>query len=241
MVEKEKKKITLTFDAATPWKIATVILGILLIVSIVTDGFSGSTSKKVVVREDDTGDQPELLQRADIDEDDDAVLGDEDAPVTIISCEDYQCPFCKRAFDQTFPQLKQNYIDTGKAKYIYRDFPLPFHTEADEAANAAECAGDQNKYYKMHELIFKNQDEWSNNPQASLRFKAYAQELGLDRAKFDACLDSREHDEEIQNDMNECQAAGTSGTPTFFINGMKIVGAQPYTVLESAIEKALAE
>ena len=241
MVEKEKKKITLTFDSATPWKAATVILGILLIVSIVTGGFSGSGSAGPVVREDDAGDQPDLLQRADIDADDDAVLGDAGATVSIISCEDYQCPFYKRAFEQTFPQLKQDYIATGKAKYVYRDFPLPFHTEADEAANAAECAGDQNKYYEMHELLFKNQEEWSNNPQAPLKFKTYAQELGLDRTRFDACLDSREHDAEIQNDMSECQAAGTSGTPTFFINGQKLVGAQPYTAFQAAIEKALEE
>ncbi|MEK6812793.1 MAG: thioredoxin domain-containing protein [Nanoarchaeota archaeon] len=236
----EKKQVTLTFDAATPWKIATVILGILFIVSIVTNGFSGAESP-TIERDTGTAPQPELLQRAEIDIDDDAILGDKDAPITMISCEDYQCPFCKRAFEQTFPMIKQNYIDTGKVRYVFRDFPLPFHTEADEAAMAAECAGDQNKYFEMHELLFKNQQDWSGNPKATFTFKTYADQLGLNKEKFDACVDNREHDAEIQKDMAACEAAGTSGTPTFFINGQQVVGAQPYTAFQTALEQALAE
>ena len=89
--------------------------------------------------------------------DDDAFLGDEDAPVTIIEFTDFQCPFCGRHHDQTFPQIKSQYIDTGKGKYVYRDFPLSFHPQAQSAAEAYECANEQGKSWEYHGLILNNQ------------------------------------------------------------------------------------
>ena len=239
----EKKKIKLEFEQATLWKVLTVVLALGLLVSIVTGGFSGGERAKAVQAPTPTNDggsqgpQPVI----DVDIDDDPMLGDEDAPVTIVSFEDFQCPFCKRSFDQTFPMLKKNYIETGKVRYIYRDFPLPFHTEADEAANAAECAGDQDKFWEMHEMIYKNQQEWAGNSQAISIFKGYAKDIGLDTTKFDSCLDSRKYDSEIQNDMSDGNSYGVSGTPTFFINGISLVGAQPYSEFERVIEQELAQ
>lgn len=93
--------------------------------------------------------------------DDDAVKGDANAPVTIIEFTDYQCPFCSRHFEQTFGQIESEYIDTGKVKYVVRDFPLGFHPNAQKAAEAAECAGDQGRYWEMHDQLFSNQGEWS--------------------------------------------------------------------------------
>tara|TARA_Y100000310_G_C20683169_1_gene817314 strand:- start:63 stop:1589 length:1527 start_codon:yes stop_codon:yes gene_type:complete len=170
----------------------------------------------------------------DVSEDNDPFLGDENAPVVIVSFEDYECPFCKRSFDQVLPQLKTEYIDTGKVKYVYRDFPLSFHPNAQKAAESAECAGDQGKYWEMHEVIFNNQQAISVND-----LKTYATQLGLDSNTFNSCLDSGEKTSEVQNDFNEGQNYDVSGTPTFFINGKRLVGAQPYSSFKSLIDQEL--
>ncbi|HLC89152.1 MAG TPA: thioredoxin domain-containing protein, partial [Candidatus Nanoarchaeia archaeon] len=114
--------------------------------------------------------------------DDDAVKGKEDAPVTIVEFSDYECPFCARFYTDTFGQLKAKYIDTGKVKFVYRDFPLSFHQNAQKAAEAAECAGEQNKYYEMHNKLFEGGVQGG-----TAAFKGYAQEIGLDTSKFNSC------------------------------------------------------
>jgi protein-disulfide isomerase len=169
-----------------------------------------------------------------VNEDGDPFLGDENAPVVVVSFEDYQCPFCKRAFDDTFPQLKSEYIDTGKVKFVYRDYPLSFHPDAQKSAEAAECAGDQDKYWEMHDLIFNNQQSLSVD-----NLKGYASQLGLDSTTFDGCLDSREKTSEVQNDFSEGQSYGVTGTPTYFINGNKLVGAQHYSAFKTLIDQEL--
>lgn len=167
--------------------------------------------------------------------DDDAVMGSEDAPVTIIEFSDYECPFCSRFYTQTMPSLKKNYIDTGKAKIVFRDFPLGFHSFAQKAAEATECAAEQGKFWEMHDKLFENQ---SSLDIASL--KRFAAELGLNTQEFDSCLDSGTMASEVQKDLSDGQSYGVSGTPTFFINGTKIVGAQPFGEFERIIEGELA-
>lgn len=169
--------------------------------------------------------------------DDDPAKGKNNAPVTIVEFSDYQCSFCARFVTQTLPQLEKNYIDTGKVKFVYRDFPLNFHQYAQKAAEAAECADEQEKYWEYHDLLFEKQSEWSN---AGLgKFKDYANQLGLDTQVFDQCLDSGEMTEEIQKDFQDGQSYGVSGTPAFFINGELLSGAQPYEKFQEAIESAL--
>lgn len=166
--------------------------------------------------------------------DDDAVLGDENAPVTIIEFSDYECPFCTRFYLNTLPQLKREYIDTGKVKLIYRDFPLSFHQNAQKAAEAAECAEEQGKYYEMHDKLF---DEGVDGGVSS--FKQYAKEIGLNAEEFNECLDSGEMASEVQKDFQDGQRAGVQGTPTFFINGKILKGAQPFEVFKQIIEEEL--
>jgi len=166
--------------------------------------------------------------------DDDAVKGDANAPVTIIEFSDYECPFCGRHFKETLPLIIENYVNTGKVKLVFRDFPLSFHKNAQKAAEAAECAGEQGgneAYWKIHDKLFENQQ---NLDIASL--KQYAKDLGYN---IDSCLDSGAMAEEVAKDMADGQAAGVSGTPAFFINGKLVSGAQPYSVFESEIEEAL--
>lgn len=176
--------------------------------------------------------------KVDVSEDDDAVLGKVDAPVTIIEFSDYECPFCEKFFTETYPQLKKDYVDTGKVKIVFRDFPLSFHPNAQKAAEAAECAGEQGgntAYFKMHDKLFQNQNDLSVNS-----LKKYAKEIGLDTAKFNSCLDSGKMASEIQKDESDGQAAGVSGTPAFFINGKLLEGAQPYSAFKKVIDEELA-
>ena len=173
-------------------------------------------------------------------EDDDTVLGDEDASVTMIEFTDYQCPFCSRHFTQTFGQIKSEYIDTGKVKYIVRDFPLSIHPNAPKASEATECADDQEQFWAMHDLLFQRQALWSSAPNASDLFKQYAAELKLDAGDFDDCLESGTHTAEVQKDFADGSAGGVTGTPAFFINGKKLSGAQPFTSFKATIDAELA-
>ena len=171
--------------------------------------------------------------------DDNAILGEEDAPVTVIEFTDYQCPFCKRHFDQTLGQIKSEYVESGKVKYVVRDYPLGFHQNAQKASEATECAEDQGKFWEMHNKLFANQQSLDL---ASL--KRFAGELELDQTKFDDCLDSGTHAEEVQGDMKEGQAVGITGTPGFWIigkdgKGEKLSGAQPFTSFKAAIDRHL--
>lgn len=168
--------------------------------------------------------------------DDDAMMGDENAPVTIVEFSDYECPFCGRHFTQTYPQLKKEYVDTGKVKIVFRDYPLPFHPAAQKAAEAAECAGDQGKYWEMHNKLFSNQQALG-----VADLKKYAGELAIKQSEFDECLDSGKYASEVQSDLSDGSAYGVSGTPSFFINGMLLVGAQPYSEFKRMIDAELAK
>jgi protein-disulfide isomerase len=164
----------------------------------------------------------------------DKVKGAADAAVTIIEFSDYQCPFSTRFYSQTLPQIEKNYIKTGKAKFVYRDFPLAFHQNAQKAAEATECAAQQGKFWEYHETLFENQKALD---MASL--KQYAKNLGLDMQRFNGCLDSGKMADEVKKDMADAQKYGVQGTPCFFINGIKVDGAQPYGVFAEIIEKEL--
>lgn len=182
--------------------------------------------------------------------DDDPILGDKNAKVTMIDFSDYECPFCKRYFDETFPQIKKDYIDTGKIKYVYRDLPLSFHANAHKEAQAAECAREQSGdvvYYKYHDEIFKRTT--SNGTGLALtELPVIANDLGLNGNVLQKCLDSDKYKAEVDKDLADAGSVGASGTPTFFIGkstangiieGTKIVGAQPYSVFQSEIDKRL--
>ncbi len=167
--------------------------------------------------------------------DDDSVKGDANAPVTIVEWSDYECPFCARFYSDTLSQIDEKYIKTGKVKLIYRDFPLSFHTQAQKSAEAAECAGEQGKYFDMHDKLFEN-----GVTGGVASFKAYAKEIGLDTVKFNTCLDSGSMASEVQKDFLDGQKAGIQGTPGFVVNGVAVSGAQPFSVFEQIIEAELS-
>ncbi len=171
--------------------------------------------------------------------DDDPFMGDKNAPVTLIEWSDYECPYCKTFFNDALPEIKEKYIKTGKVKFVYRDFPLSFHKNAYPAAIAAECAreqADDEMYFRYHDLIFENQSRLNED-----NLKQFASDLGLKTDQFNNCLDSRKYKDEAKKDFIDGQSAGVRGTPGFLLNGRLISGAQPYSVFEAAIEKALQQ
>jgi len=171
-------------------------------------------------------------------------LGRPDAPVTLLEFSDYQCPFCRQFFLATLPALKRDYIDTGKVRYVFRDYPLDqIHPQARKAAEAAHCAGDQGKYWEMHDLLFQNQRGLAL-PQLS----EYARAVGLDGATFDACLASDKYVERVSKGLDDGQAAGIQGTPGFVVartepghtvEGTTVRGAQPAEVFRRLIDQLL--
>jgi protein-disulfide isomerase len=172
------------------------------------------------------------------------LLGNKESPLTLIEFSDYQCPYCARSTQTTLPALKAEYIDTGKLRYVFRDFPIDqLHPHARKAAEAAHCAGDQGKYWEMHDVLFQNHKALHVE-----QLKGYAHRLGLDATTFDACLEQGRYAAEVQKDLEDGTAAGVQGTPGFFlgktrsddtIQGVFIRGAQPIAAFQQAIERLL--
>jgi protein-disulfide isomerase len=169
-------------------------------------------------------------------------IGETDAPVTIIEFTDFQCPFCSRHALETYPQIKAEYVDTGRVRYVFMDFPLSsIHPQAQLTAEAARCAGDQGQFVAMHDLLFSRQQEWAGRDDAAELLAGYAGELGLDEAAFAECLSSGVHRAAVLADLEEGVRVGVDGTPAFFINGVFVSGAQPFEVFQEVIEGFLAE
>jgi len=164
--------------------------------------------------------------------DDDAIKGNEDATITIVEWSDFECPFCGRFYSQTLDDIKIKYLDTGKVRFVYRDFPLNFHPQAQKAAEAAECAGEQGKFYEMHDKLF---EEGVTGGVSA--FKRFAADIGLDTAKFNTCLDSGQTADEVKSDMAAGQAVGISGTPGFIVHTTNDVSV---SAISSAIPSAYA-
>lgn len=156
----------------------------------------------------------------------------------IVEFSDFQCPFCQQFFNGAYKDIKTKYIDTNKVKFIFRHYPLSFHKNAGISAEAAECANRQGKFWEYHDLLFaKAKPDGAGLNLADL--KQYAKDLKLDTNKFNSCLDNGETKDAVKKDFEEGQRSGVNGTPTIFVGGVKLVGAQPFTNFEKAIEEAL--
>ncbi|MBA3064090.1 DsbA family protein, partial [Candidatus Woesearchaeota archaeon] len=189
--------------------------------------------------------------RQDIDVDDDPFLGPKNAKVVVVEFSDFECPYCGAAmgthkdlvqrfksqdptWEAAVPKLKE-LAKQGKIKLVFRDFPLGFHSQAKPAAEDAECADEQGKFWEYHDALFENQDKLSSQLYLKL-----AEQVGLDVNKFKNCIETGKYSQEVQADIDYASQVGVSGTPTFFVNGLKISGAQPYSVFKQAIDAELA-
>jgi protein-disulfide isomerase len=170
--------------------------------------------------------------------------GGASAKVALIEFSDYQCPFCSRYTKDSLPQIRSEYVDTGKIKYVFRDMPLSFHKQAFKAAEAAHCAGAQGKFWEMHDTLFANQAAL-----APEQLMTHAKTVGIDDTAFAQCLESGRFAADINKDIGDANAAGVTGTPSFLVgviqpNGQvrvvkKLVGARPYDDFKAALDGAL--
>jgi len=185
------------------------------------------------------------LQNVKVSIDDDPIKGDLNAPVTIVEFSDYECPFCKRNHDQVFSKLDKDYISQGKVRYVFRDYPLAFHKRAIPAAVAANCAGQQDKYWEINDFLFQSKANLSD-----AKYIEFAKNNGLDLSKFEACLKDGKQEAEIAKDFEDGKNYGVRGTPSFFIGktqkgkemtGVYVRGARGYDVFKTEIDKLLAQ
>ena len=170
------------------------------------------------------------------------VLGEPDAPLTMVEFVDYECPYCRRFFDGAYARLKREYIDPGKLRLVVKDLPLEFHPQARQAAQAAHCAGEQGQYWPMHDKLFGGSAGLNRGA-----LLAYGEQLGLDGEAFRTCLESDRHLAQIDADVAESRTAGIPGTPVFVIGssagdlveGAHISGALPFPVFKGHIDRLL--
>jgi len=173
--------------------------------------------------------------RYQVSADDDPALGPADAPVTLIEFSDYNCPFCRKWYQETLPLIMDEHGD--QVRFVYRDLPVVGGGAVGFlAAQAANCAGDQDAYWEFHDALFTAEFGLSRDA-----FLAYADALGLDRQALQECLDSGYYEEEVRSDLADAFALGVGSTPTFFINGIPVVGAQSSETFLAIIESELAE
>ena len=168
--------------------------------------------------------------------------GDPNAPVQILEFADFECPGCAQFATVTEPDVRQRIVDAGLASFRFFDFPLEIHPNSRKAHLTAACAGDQNKFWEMHDRVFAGQNEWNTqttrNPKGV--FEGYARELGLDAAKFEDCYDNDRHAAAIEANRQEGIRRGVRSTPTFFVGDRKIESVIPYDALKAIIDSVRA-
>lgn len=173
------------------------------------------------------------FRRYDVPIENSPVLGSDDAEITLIEFSDFECPFCRKWHREVFDKIRQDYPD--QVRFVYRDFPLTsLHPEAVPAAEAAECANEQDMFWEYAEKLY-SVDELGEEI-----YLQYAQELDLDQEQFEQCIDESRYTDDVMSDYDYASNLGVRSTPTFFLNGVPLVGAQPYEVFKEVIEQELA-
>ena len=189
--------------------------------------------------------QPNLTMKISVDND--PIIGNPDAPITIIEFSDFQCPFCARFYTQTLPLIYEEYIEPGKVKLVFRDYPIQsIHPNAVPAAIASECANEQGKFKEMHDMLFEKQNEWGKQKTADALslFSQYATKIQSEQEVFDSCLTSGKYIEEISKDLDDGRDYGVTGTPGFFVGNdqigyVELKGAQPFESFKKVIDSQL--
>ncbi len=184
--------------------------------------------------------QEEQVVKAKVNLEGFAMLGSKEASLTIVEFTDYQCPFCQRFHTTAFPELKKNYIDTGKVRFYSRDLPLDFHPNAMRAAEAARCANEQGQFWKLRDVMGANPNKLDMDS-----LVADATDLKMDVKAFRACVESEKYKNAVQTDVMEAMKIGANGTPTFVIgkstpggvDGELVVGAQPYPMFDQKLKE----
>lgn len=229
------------------WLVASIIIGAVLIAAaIFYNGFAISTAlsgtsltggDSIIVPQAPSGDPgaapsaPVKIELGSAPRE-----GNKNAKVTVVEYSDFECPFCGRYYNDAYKQIKSEYVETGKVQFVFKQYPLTqIHPNAQKAAEASLCANEQGDFWTYHDTLFANQQALGVT-----QLKQYAADLDLDTSKFNSCLDSGKYAKQVQDEVAEGSAVGVSGTPTTFVNGVKIVGAVPYATIKAEIDRALA-
>lgn len=167
------------------------------------------------------------------------IKGSPDAKVTVEEFSDFQCSYCADFALRTLPSIDKNYIETGKVRWVFRNMAL-IGEESKQAAQAAQCAGEQGQFWPYHDKVFASQQGKNRGAFSSDKLKSFARGLGLDVEAFSSCLDSGRYSDLVDRDLAEGEQRGVRGTPTFFIDGQALVGALPYSNFQQALDKALS-
>ena len=185
-----------------------------------------------------TGNAPDsvLARRAD----QGRILGSATAPVWLVEVSDFQCPFCKQWHDQSYAAIKHDYVDAGKVRLAYVNFPLSMHRNAMPAAETAMCAAAQDKFWALHDALFATQEAWEKLAQPQPMFDSLATAAGADMSALHRCLSGHLMKATIDADIDRASRAGVESTPTFLIGGTMVTGAQPLAVFRAVLDSALA-
>jgi protein-disulfide isomerase len=168
------------------------------------------------------------------------IIGSESANVWLIIISDFQCPFCKSWHDETWDAIKKDYVDTGKIRVAYVNLPLSMHRNAWPAAHAAMCAAVQDKFWPMQDALFRTQKEWEKSEDPGPFYEKLAAEAGANVEQLRACVKAETTLPLIKADVDRASSAGAQSTPTFFVGGRPVIGAQPLSVFRDALDAALA-
>lgn len=213
-------------------------LALLLVVAVACSGGADARQEaqpSPAAAARDTTDWPMLRARADSAR----IMGDSGAKVWLVIASDFQCPWCKRWHQETAPAVKKEYVETGKIRIAYLQYPLNGHQHAMPAAEASMCAGAQGKFWEYHDRLFATQDQWTPLPDASAFYQNLAQEVGLDTAAWQQCMADDVMLPMIAADQQRAQAAGVSSTPSFFVGNQRIDGAETIDVFRKVLDPAV--
>lgn len=220
---------------------AAIIIGVFFVIG---GPVSDTGFKKEDIKPADTAvlqeQEPQQIQMSIFSDNSSPVLGSADAPITIIEFGDYQCFYCNKFFHETEDQINENYIKTGKAKLIFKDFTI-IGSDSVVAAHAAHCADEQGKFWEYHDTLYNHWNGENNGWASAQNQLTFAQDLGLDTDKFTECMSSEKYKEKIQSSSEDAKTLGLTGTPAFFVIGpnnkiVKVPGAQPYDVFVDILE-----
>ncbi len=239
--ETQTKKAWLKFFSKNFLALSILASGLMISGSVLYTNHLSVKGQTAQIQQDPQGQAPGSV-KANVSADNDPAIGNKSAKVVMIDFSDFQCPFCRLFWTQTFKDLKRDYIDTGKILFVYRDYPLSqLHPMAEASAEAGECAHEQGKFWEFHDKLFGEEEKlgqgtvtYTNND-----IKRWAAAIGLNAQQFNQCFDSGKYKDEVQKDVSDGSAAGVSGTPTFFINGRMVVGAQPYATFKAILDEEL--
>ncbi len=210
-----------------------VPLGALLLAAMATAATGARRPDRPALR---TAGPDPILARADSGR----ILGSPSATVWLIEASDFQCPYCKEWHDASFATILKKYVDTGKVRFAFLNDPLPMHEHAAQAAEAAMCASAQGRFWPMHQSLFATQDAWAAQANPAAYFDALAVKAGVDAAAWRTCVATHATRPMIEADQARLRASGVQSTPTFFVNGERIVGAAPAATIAAALDSALA-